>query len=316
MEHAAITQQQERARLALLAIYEQADIELHNLLIQVAKTPANQVNYEQVRQTIREIYRKVQQQTQKWVTREVTNSSRKAQKDAKTQTHKGLKTTAALIAAALAFYMARGEPLGRAAMQQTIGSLPQIAGKALATTGYVPVRKAIALQINRLCSIPYENGTVVPLATYALSMASGTMMNAYNSTLVKIGQAADIPLVQWSNHATDCYECMPFEDSVWALNEEGEKLGYPPLTVAPPLHPNCWHFLTLFTVEPEGAQPPPQWAIGATRKELRDHMKKYYPEQYHASVAHHKESRSEQQIIATMKALEGTAQNYSDALKG
>lgn len=82
---------------------------------------------------------------------------------------------------------------------------------------------------------------------YAELVARTTLREAQTKATKDLCAQYDNDLVLFSDHATNCEECAPFEGKVYSLN--GTTPGYELLPESPPIHPNCKHSLLPTSIE-------------------------------------------------------------------
>lgn len=76
---------------------------------------------------------------------------------------------------------------------------------------------------------------------YARMVARTALRDAQTKAALDLCRQYENDLVQVSDHATICDECIPFEGQVYSIS--GKHPKYPRLEESPPYHPNCKHSL-------------------------------------------------------------------------
>jgi hypothetical protein len=82
------------------------------------------------------------------------------------------------------------------------------------------------------------------LDTYAELVARTRLREEQSKATIDLCGEYECDLVEFSQHATSCGECAPFEGQVYSISGESDR--FPALTDAetPPIHPNCRHSIT------------------------------------------------------------------------
>jgi len=84
-------------------------------------------------------------------------------------------------------------------------------------------------------------GRMYRMKKYADLIARTTLREAQTAATIDLCHDYENDLVQWSDHATECELCKPFEGRIYSIS--GRSSEYPPLEEEPPIHPNCEHSL-------------------------------------------------------------------------
>lgn len=168
-----------------------------------------------------------------------------------------------------------GEPLyqvGMAIREGGINLLRQ--GKDIQT---------IARGLDRCLGVTYANGSFHSLHAYGQMSARTGVMRARTESSAEAFGALDIHLFRVSEHGTICPLCLPFEGTVWAMDETGVAAGYQRCPVYWPRHPNCGHSIIPYLGTPEEAPPknPPAVAFEDDAAQ-RAWLKENHPEWYQA----------------------------------
>jgi hypothetical protein len=88
------------------------------------------------------------------------------------------------------------------------------------------------------------NGRNYQIDYYAELVARTRLREAQSDATIDLCGEYGCDLVEFSQHATSCAVCAPFEAQVFSISGESDR--YPQLTDAetPPIHPNCRHSIT------------------------------------------------------------------------
>lgn len=113
-------------------------------------------------------------------------------------------------------------------------------------------RKEVSAQLERkivedaisdaLTGFVDKRGRRIPLDTYARMVARTTTREAVTAGTVNRLNERGHDLVTITSHANPCDICKRYDGRTYSLS--GRSRNYPPLSEAPPFHPNCRHVLT------------------------------------------------------------------------
>ena len=158
-----------------------------------------------------------------------------------------------------------------------LGKSAYAIGSAIRNGTINQIRNGRAIQdladgIVQTTGVRYSDGSIHSLQAYGQMAARTGTMAAYavgaQQNFIDMG----VHVASVSKQGSLCYICRPLEGKCFALDEEGEKQGYPPLgKYRFPLHPNCLHSLVpeMFPDKKEDLLPPKAFLQGDKREMLR-----------------------------------------------
>jgi len=151
------------------------------------------------------------------------------------------------------------------------------------------VQQEISRGILTASGVIYSDGTVHSLHAYGQMTGRTGMAQALRVGQVdRFANTGLVHVVKIPRNGTLCFLCAPTEGRCYAIDAEGEQLGYPPLSAwyaTGAGHPSCRHVAFSGVVFPDPATdlPPDKWTLTADRSELYHRFRDEHPEWYQAS---------------------------------
>lgn len=182
---------------------------------------------------------------------------------------------------------------GELAQGLGLGKSSYAVGKAIREASIEAIRRGpilpeIARGIMTASGVVYSDGSVHSLHAYGQMSARTGMANALRAGQEdRFAATGLVHVIKVPANGTLCWKCAQFESKCFALDAEGEQLGYPPISVLyeQMIHPQCRHlgWIPVVFPDPRTDLPPEKWTQTADDKELYRRFREEHPERYQAS---------------------------------
>lgn len=161
-------------------------------------------------------------------------------------------------------------------------------GAAIRDRGIDALRSGQGLQtltegLDKCLGVTYADNSFHSLHAYGQMSARTGVMRARTESNFQTMTDRGVHLFMVSTHGTICPLCLPFEGTVWAIDAEGEAMGYQRCPVTWPRHPQCSHSVYAHGGTPRETKPkePPACAF-EDDKAQRAWLKETHPQWYQA----------------------------------
>ena len=181
---------------------------------------------------------------------------------------------------------------GAIAKSLGIGDSAYATGKAIREGALLQIRNGVPIQelaqdINNTVGVKYRDGSIHSLQAYGQMAARTGIIRSNAAGHTAEMQTSGIHVVMIPLNGSICYVCAPYEGTYWALDAEGEAMGYPPFSDFTDgiSHPNCTHLSVSPVVfpDPESDNIPGEDLLGMSKSELMAQYKEAQPELFAAS---------------------------------
>ncbi|MHB9110623.1 MAG: hypothetical protein ACYDCO_26525 [Armatimonadota bacterium] len=188
----------------------------------------------------------------------------------------------------------RGLASGEIAEGLGLGRSSYAVGKAIregliASVRTGAVQQELARGIMTASGVVYSDGSVHSLHAYGQMAGRTGMAQALRvGQLNRFSTTGLVHVVKIPFTGTLCFLCAPTEGRCYAIDAEGERLGYPPIAAwyaTGAGHPSCRHtaFSPVVFPDPRTDLPPDRWTLTAEKSELYHRFRDEHPELYQAS---------------------------------
>lgn len=187
----------------------------------------------------------------------------------------------------------RSVATGKLAEGLALGDGAEDVGRALREALIDGVRtgeaqSAIADGIMQASGVVYSDGSVHSLHEYGMMAARTGMANAQREGTGHRFAQNGVHVVEIPDNGTLCFLCAPTEGKCFALDAEGEAMGYPPISAwyqTGAGHPNCKHvgFIPVLYPDKDEDRAPEASTLSATRSELYQQFAEDHPDYLKAS---------------------------------